>query len=91
MVWAGVIMATAIPNDLRGAPDSLLVYRRIIKDLDDDDAIIADDFAILLSNDYLARTLSREAHTLEVALFYCEHPQRLGCISMWPLLHLVTM
>jgi hypothetical protein len=77
----GVIRATAISNDLQGAPDSLLVYRRIIEDLGDDDAIIAGDF-LLLSNDYLARTLSGEVHNSEVALFYCEHLQYLAMMNI---------
>jgi hypothetical protein len=78
MVWASVIRATAIPNDLRGAPDSLLVCRRIINYLDDDDEVPACDFAILLSHDHLFRMLGEEIHNPKVALYDCEHPQYLA-------------
>jgi hypothetical protein len=80
MVWAGVIRTNAIPMDLKDAPGSVLVYRRIINDFDDRNKVLDGDFAILLSQSYLARTLCDEAHNL-VTLFYCERPQYLAMMN----------
>jgi hypothetical protein len=78
MVWAGYVQTRAVPAHLRGAPDRCLVCRRIIKDLDDNDEILDDTFAILYATEHLARKLCEEPRKLEIAMFYCDHPQHIA-------------
>jgi hypothetical protein len=47
MVWAGYTHTCAMPTHLRSAPESCLVYRRIVKDLSDNNKILEDTFAVL--------------------------------------------
>jgi hypothetical protein len=75
MVWIGYMNTRAVPTHLRGVPDHCLVYRRIIKDLDDNNKILDDTFAILFTPEHLACKLCEEAHELEITTFYCDHPQ----------------
>jgi hypothetical protein len=65
MVWAGYTHTCVLPTHLRSAPESCLVYRRIVEDLSDNNKILEDTFAILCT----------EPHKLEIALYYCDHPQ----------------
>jgi hypothetical protein len=75
MVWAGYMHTCAIPNQLRSALDNCLIYRRIVKDLIDDNKILDDSFTILYTEKHLSRHLCAESHNLEITLFYCDHPQ----------------
>jgi hypothetical protein len=42
MVWAGYMRTQVVPTHLCGAPDQCLVYRRVVKDLDDNNKILDD-------------------------------------------------
>jgi hypothetical protein len=81
MVWTGYVRAPSIPIHLRGALGSCLVYRRIVKDLDDNNVTIDDACAMLRSRAHLARELCETPRALEVTMFYCEHPQRVATQS----------
>jgi hypothetical protein len=72
MVWTCYTRTRAVPAHLRGAPNHCLVYRRIIKDLDDNNRILDDTFAILFTPEHLARKLCDEPHELEITMFYCD-------------------
>jgi hypothetical protein len=69
MVWTGYARATSIPIHLRGVPDPCLVYRRIVKDLDDDNEAIDDAYTMLWSSAHLTRELCDTLRALEVAMF----------------------
>jgi hypothetical protein len=71
MVWTGYVRAKTIPIHFRGALDPCLVYRRIVKDLDDGNETIEDARTMLWSSACDA------PRALEVTMFYCEHPQYL--------------
>jgi hypothetical protein len=41
MVWAGYTHSRNVPTHLRGAPDQCLVYRRMVRDLDDNNKTLS--------------------------------------------------
>jgi hypothetical protein len=62
MVWTRCAQTCAVPTHLRGASDQCLVYRRIIKDAEDNNKILDDGFAILYTAEHFARKLRDEPH-----------------------------
>jgi hypothetical protein len=57
------------------APESCLVYRRIVKDLTDNSKILDDSFTILYTEKHFSRQLCTEPRKLEITLYHCDHPQ----------------
>jgi hypothetical protein len=52
-----------------------LVYRRVVKDLDDNNKILDDTYTILYTPEHLTRKLCDDLHELDITLFYCDRPQ----------------
>jgi hypothetical protein len=52
-----------------------LVYRRIVKDLSDNNQILEDTVTILYAEKHFSRQLCAEPHKLEITLCYCDHLQ----------------
>jgi hypothetical protein len=50
MVWAGYTRSCNAPTHLRGAPDQCLVYRRVVKDLNDNNKTLDDTDAVLYAS-----------------------------------------
>jgi hypothetical protein len=78
MVWTGYVTTHAVPTHLLGAPDRCLVYLRIIKDLEDNNKVLDDILAMLYTPEHLARKFCEEPRKLEIAMFFCDHPQRVA-------------
>jgi hypothetical protein len=55
VVWTGYMRVCAIPTHLRSASESCLVYRRIVKDLSDNNKILEDTFTILYVEKHFSR------------------------------------
>jgi hypothetical protein len=63
MVWTGYMHTCAVPNQLRSAPESCLIYRRIVKDLTDNNKIIDDSYTMLYTEKHLSRESFAQSHT----------------------------
>jgi hypothetical protein len=84
MVWAGYVRTRMVPTYLRGAPDQCLIYRRIVKDLDDNNKVLDDTYTTLYTPVGLTRQLCDDPRKLEITILYCDHIQcdrggRNGC------------
>jgi hypothetical protein len=71
--WTAFIHANAVPYKLRNRPDNCLVYRRILRDINNN-KIIDDSYTMIYTEKYLSRVLCSEPRQLGITLFYCEHP-----------------
>jgi hypothetical protein len=70
MAWTGYMHASAVPHQLRNAPDICFIYRQIMKDITDDNEVIGDSYTMLYTEKHLSKKLCSEPHHLGVTLFY---------------------
>jgi hypothetical protein len=76
MVWTGYVRAQAVPTPTwRPGPLFGIPARSEVKDLDDNNKILDDTYAILYAQEHLARKLCEEPHEMQITQFCCDHPQ----------------
>jgi hypothetical protein len=79
MVRVGNMTSCNVPARLRGSPESCLVHRRIVRDMEDNDEMLEDTYIVLYTREHFSRRLCSVPHLLEVALIL--RPPTIQCNS----------